>query len=67
MKPDIFQAIADPVRLDLTKGGKGFSRFSLISEGKEPLVGFAVETVPVSSDWSYVLPSRGGFIIQFIK
>ncbi|HEY4286267.1 MAG TPA: glycoside hydrolase family 97 catalytic domain-containing protein [Puia sp.] len=56
-----------PVKIDLTKWGKGFSKFRLISEGKDQLMEFSVQTYPVSSGWSYILAPRGGFIIQFIK
>jgi hypothetical protein len=56
-----------PVSLDLKKWGKGFSKFRLISEGKDQLMEFNVQTYSLSSAWSYVLAPKGGFIIQFIK
>ena len=56
-----------PVNLDLKKWGKGFSRFRLISEGKNQLMEFNVQTYPISSAWSYMLAPKGGFIIQFNK
>ncbi|WPU92846.1 glycoside hydrolase family 97 catalytic domain-containing protein [Mucilaginibacter sabulilitoris] len=56
-----------PVKLDLQKWGDGFSKFRLISEGKDRLMEFKVQTYPIKSDWSYVLVPKGGFIIQFIK
>jgi hypothetical protein len=56
-----------PVTLDLKKWGKGFSKFRLISEGKDQLMEFNIQTYPISSAWSYMLAPRGGFIMQFIK
>jgi alpha-glucosidase len=56
-----------PVSIDLKKYGKGFSKFRIISEGKEPLMEFKVQTYPVTSKWNYDLAPKGGFIIQFIK
>jgi hypothetical protein len=56
-----------PVTLDLKKWGKGFSRFRLISEGKDQLMEFNVQTYDISSAWSYTIAPKGGFIIQFIK
>ncbi|TSJ43415.1 glycoside hydrolase family 97 protein [Mucilaginibacter corticis] len=58
---------AQAIKLDLKKWGKGFSKFRLISEGKDKLMEFNVQTYPVSSAWSYTLPVKGGFIIQFIN
>lgn len=56
-----------PVSLDLKKLGKGFSKFRLISEGKDQLMEFDIKTNAVASNWSYTLVPKGGFIIQFIK
>jgi hypothetical protein len=56
-----------PVSLDLKKLGKGFSKFRLISEGKDQLMEFNVQTAPIGSSWPYTLAPKGGFIIQFIK
>jgi len=56
-----------PVRLNLRKWGKGFSKFRLISEGRDQLMEFSVKTYPISSAWSYVMAPKGGFIVQFIK
>lgn len=56
-----------PVRLNLRKWGKGFSKFRLISEGRDRLMEFRVKTYPISSTWSYVMAPKGGFIVQFIK
>lgn len=56
-----------PVSIDLTKYGKGFSKFRIISEGKDPLMDFNVQTNPISSKWQYTLAPKGGFIIQFVK
>jgi alpha-glucosidase len=56
-----------PVSIDLKKYGKGFSKFRIISEGKDQLMEFKVETYPVTSKWKYNLAPKGGFIIQFIK
>ncbi|WP_428229373.1 glycoside hydrolase family 97 catalytic domain-containing protein [Flavobacterium sp.] len=56
-----------PVSIDLKKYGKGFSKFRIISEGKDPLMEFNVQTYAVTSSWKYNLAPKGGFIIQFIK
>jgi alpha-glucosidase len=56
-----------PVSIDLKKYGKGFSKFRIISEGKDPLMEFKVESYPITSNWQYNLILKGGFIIQFIK
>ena len=56
-----------PITLDLKKWGKGFSKFRLISEGKDQLMDFNVQTYSINSDWSYMLAPKGGFILQFIK
>lgn len=58
---------ASPVSIDLKKYGKGFSKFRIISEGKDALMEFKVETYPLTSNWKYNLAPKGGFIIQFIK
>jgi alpha-glucosidase len=58
---------AEPISIDLKKYGKGFSKFRIISEGKDPLMEFKVETYPLTSNWKYNLAPKGGFIIQFIK
>ncbi|MFQ6601063.1 glycoside hydrolase family 97 catalytic domain-containing protein [Flavobacterium sp. C3NV] len=58
---------AEPISIDLKKYGKGFSKFRVISEGKDPLMEFKVETYPITSNWKYNLAPKGGFIIQFIK
>ncbi|MCC9064569.1 glycoside hydrolase family 97 protein [Flavobacterium piscisymbiosum] len=58
---------AEPISIDLKKYGKGFSKFRVISEGKDPLMEFKVETYPLTSNWKYNLAPKGGFIIQFIK
>ena len=56
-----------PVSIDLKKYGKGFSKFRIISEGKDPLMEFNVQTYPLTSNWKYNIAPKGGFIIQFIK
>src|SRR5690606_41161935 len=58
---------AMPLKLDLTKYGKGFSKFSIITEGEDPLMEFKTETYPIATDWSYTLAPKGGFIIQFVE
>ncbi|OXA70785.1 glycoside hydrolase [Flavobacterium aquidurense] len=58
---------AEPISIDLKKYGKGFSKFRIISEGKDALMDFKVETYPLTSKWEYNLAPKGGFIIQFIK
>jgi alpha-glucosidase len=55
------------VKMDLKKWDKEFSKFRIISEGKDQLMEFNIQTYAISSAWSYVLPPKGGFIIQFIK
>lgn len=55
------------ITIDLKKYGKGFSKFRIISEGKDPLMDFKIESHAVSSKWKYSLAPKGGFIIQFIK
>jgi hypothetical protein len=56
-----------PIKLDLTKYGKGFSKFRIIKEGENALMEFKSETHSIASDWSNVLAPKGGFIIQFIN
>ncbi|PIF29752.1 glycosyl hydrolase family 97 [Flavobacterium sp. 9] len=56
-----------PVSIDLKKYSKGFSKFRIISEGKDPLMDFKVETYPITSNWKYNLAPKGGFIIEFVK
>ncbi|SEL85599.1 glycoside hydrolase family 97 protein [Parapedobacter koreensis] len=56
-----------PVKLDLAKYGKGFSDFSIITEGENPLMEFKTATSPITPDWSYTLAPKGGFIIQFVN
>lgn len=59
--------VATPVSIDLTKYSKGFSKFRIISEGKDPLMDFKIETYPVTAKWQYNLAPKGGFIIEFLK
>lgn len=59
--------VSQPISIDLKKYAKGFSKFKIISEGKDPLMEFKVESFPVTSKWQYNLVPKGGFIIQFIK
>jgi alpha-glucosidase len=54
-----------PIKLDLAKYGKGFSKFRIIKEGENALMEFKIETYPITSDWSYMLAPKGGFIVQF--
>ncbi|AUD01016.1 glycoside hydrolase family 97 protein [Spirosoma pollinicola] len=56
---------AVPVKLNLVKYAKGFSKFRVISEGENPLMSFKTETYPITSTWQYVFAPKGGFIIQF--
>jgi alpha-glucosidase len=56
-----------PVTLDLRKWSKGFSKFRVISEGKDKLMEFNVKTYPISAAWSYIMAPKGGFIVQFIN
>jgi alpha-glucosidase len=56
-----------PVNLNLKKWSRGFPKFRLISEGKDRLMEFNVQTYAVSSSWSYLMAPKGGFIIQFIN
>lgn len=54
-----------PIKLDLAKYGKGFSKFRIITEGEDPLMQFKVNTYPIASGWAYTIAPKGGFIIQF--
>jgi alpha-glucosidase len=56
-----------PVSIDLAKYGKGYSKFKIITEGKDPLMDFKVETFPLTANWQYNIAPKGGFIIEFIK
>ncbi|MBG6236276.1 hypothetical protein IWX76_002857 [Pedobacter sp. CAN_A7] len=56
-----------PITVDLAKYGKGFSKFRVISEGSDPVMGFQAQTHPISSGWSYTMAPKGGFILQFIN
>lgn len=56
-----------PVKLDLAKYGKGFSKFRIITEGEDPLMQFKVNTYPIASGWANTIAPKGGFIIQFIN
>ncbi|WP_461131859.1 glycoside hydrolase family 97 protein [Spirosoma aerophilum] len=58
---------AVPVKLNLARYARGFSKFSVISEGENPLMGFKTETYPITSTWQYAFAPKGGFIIQFVK
>ena len=56
-----------PVKLNLARYAKGFSTFSVITEGENPLMTFKTETYPITSDWRYTVAPKGGFIIQFVN
>lgn len=56
-----------PVKLDLAKYAKGFSKFRVITEGEDPLMNFKTETYPVTSSWQSAFAPKGGFIIQFVN
>lgn len=56
-----------PLTIDLTKYSGDHSSFKLIKEGDDPLMEFSVESQDVSSNWSFDLASRGGFILEFIN
>lgn len=56
-----------PITVDLAKYGKGFSKFRIITEGNDPVMGFKAQTYPISSGWRYTLAPKGGFILQFIN
>lgn len=56
-----------PITVDLAKYGKGFSKFRVISEGSDPVMGFKAQTYPISSGWPYAMAPKGGFILQFIN
>lgn len=56
-----------PVQLNLTRYARGFSKFNVITEGENPLMGFKTETFPITSNWQYTVAPKGGFIIQFVN
>jgi len=56
-----------PIKIDLARYGKGFSKFRIITEGEDPLMEFNVQTYPITADWPYTLAPKGGFIIQFVN
>ncbi|ADB38488.1 glycoside hydrolase family 97 protein [Spirosoma linguale] len=56
-----------PVKLNLARYAKGFSKFRIIKEGQDPLMTFKTETYPITSTWQYTFAPKGGFIIQFIN
>jgi alpha-glucosidase len=56
-----------PIKIDLNKYGKSYSKFRLISEGDDKMMCFKVATYPISYAWTHTLPAKGGFIIQFVK
>lgn len=56
-----------PVRLNLAKYAKGFSKFRVITEGENSLMSFKTETYPITSAWQYAFAPKGGFIIQFVN
>ncbi|MBL4677647.1 MAG: glycoside hydrolase family 97 catalytic domain-containing protein [Mucilaginibacter sp.] len=56
-----------PVKIDLNKYEKGYSKFRLIAEGEDKMMSFKVNTYPIVSNWAHTLPAKGGFIIQFVK
>ncbi|KOS05654.1 glycoside hydrolase [Flavobacterium akiainvivens] len=58
---------ANEVSIDLAKYGKGYSKYLIISEGADPLMGFKVETHTIASGFKHSMAPKGGFIIQFIK
>ncbi|CAN5278866.1 glycoside hydrolase family 97 protein [soil metagenome] len=58
---------AVPVKLNLAKYAKGFSKFRVITEGENPLMSFKTETYPITSTWQYAFAPKGGFIIQFVN
>src|SRR5690606_2744557 len=37
-----------PIKLDLAKYGKGFSKFQIITEGEEPLMEFKIQAYPIT-------------------
>jgi alpha-glucosidase len=55
------------ITLNLAKYGKGFSKFRIITEGNDPLMGFQTQTYPILPAWTYTLAPKGGFILQFIN
>ncbi|MCK8495988.1 glycoside hydrolase family 97 protein [Spirosoma sp. RP8] len=58
---------AVPVKLNLSKYTKGFSKFKVIVEGEDPLMDFKTETYPITSIWQHTFAPKGGFIIQFVN
>ncbi|WP_460939814.1 glycoside hydrolase family 97 protein [Spirosoma humi] len=56
-----------PVKLNLAKYAKGFSKFRIIREGENALMTFKTETYPITSTWQYAFAPKGGFIIQFVN
>lgn len=56
-----------PVKLNLGKYAKGFSKYRVITEGENPLMTFKTQTYPITSAWPYAFAPKGGFIIQFVN
>lgn len=56
-----------PVKLNLARYAKGFSKFRVIMEGENPVMNFKTETYPITSTWQHTLTPKGGFIIQFVN
>ena len=56
-----------PLTIDLTKYSDNHGSFKLIREGDDPLMDFSVEIHDVTSNWSYEMAPRGGFILEFIN
>ncbi|WP_420148146.1 glycoside hydrolase family 97 catalytic domain-containing protein [Spirosoma sp.] len=54
-----------PVKLNLAKYAKGFSKFKVITEGADSLMNFKTETYLITSTWQHSFAPKGGFIIQF--
>lgn len=59
--------IEQSISIDLKKYAKGFSKFRLITEGKDKLMDFDIKTYSTKGMWHHNLAPKGGFIIQFIK
>ncbi len=55
-----------PVKLNLARYARGFSKFRVITEGANSLMSFKTETYPITSTWQYAFAPKGGFIIQFV-